>query len=143
MAQLPRLDPHKRLILMTNHRRENFGPGMDQVALALANLAQRPDIEIVFPVQLNPNVQTVFRNRQENFSNLHLVDPVPYLPFIYLMDRCHLILTGFGGIQEKTPSLGKPVLVTRAVTERPEAIVSQASHLLDDQAAYQAVGAIG
>jgi UDP-N-acetylglucosamine 2-epimerase len=152
--ELPRLDPAKRLILVTNHRRENFGPGMEQVALALAQLAGRPDVEIVFPVHLNPNVQAAFRWRLGHLPNLHLIDPVPYLPFIYLMDRCHLILTDSGGIQEEAPSLGKPVLVTRAVTERPEAvesgtarlvgtdsraIVEHATLLLDDPRAYQAV----
>ncbi len=153
-AQLPRLHSDKRLILVTNHRRENFGPGMAQVAQAIAELAQRPDVEIIFPVHLNPNVQAAFRARLGHFPNLHLIDPVPYLPFLYLMDRCHLILTDSGGIQEEAPSLGKPVLVTRAVTERPEAlesgtarlvgtdsqaIVREASRLLDDPAAYRAV----
>ncbi|MFH1033751.1 MAG: UDP-N-acetylglucosamine 2-epimerase (non-hydrolyzing) [Pseudomonadota bacterium] len=151
--QLPRLDPAKRLLLVTNHRRENFGPGMEQVALAIAELARRPEVEIIFPVHPNPHVQAAFRQRLGHLGNLHLIDPVPYLPFIHLMDRSHLILTDSGGIQEEAPSLGKPVLVTRAVTERPEAIesgsatlvgtdsqeiVRQASRLLDDPQAYQA-----
>jgi UDP-N-acetylglucosamine 2-epimerase len=111
-------------------------------------------VEIVFPVHLNPNVQAAFRSRLGHLANLHLIDPVAYLPFIHLMDRSHLILTDSGGIQEEAPSLGKPVLVTRAVTERPEAIesgtarlvgtdsraiVREASRLLDDPQAYQAV----
>ena len=151
---LPRLDPGKRLLLVTNHRRENFGPGMERVAQALVTLAQRPDLEIVFPVHLNPHVRAVFWERLASLPNVHLTQPLSYLPFIYMMDRCHLILTDSGGIQEEAPSLGKPVLVTRALTERPEAlesgvarlvgtdsqaIVAEASRLLDDAGAYRAV----
>lgn len=154
---LPRLDPGKRLLLVTNHRRENFGPGMEEVAQALLALARRPDLEIVFPVHLNPRVRAAFTERLASLPNVHLMEPLSYLPFIYLMDRCHLILTDSGGIQEEAPSLGKPVLVTRAVTERPEAIesgvarlvgtdsraiVQEATRLLDDEQAYQAVQSI-
>ena len=153
-AQLPPLDPAKRMLLVTNHRRENFGPAMEEVARAIAVLARRPDVEIVFPVHLNPRVREAFMERLDGLPNVHLLEPLSYLPFIYLMDRCHLIITDSGGIQEEAPSLGKPVLVTRAVTERPEAlesgvarlvgtdsraIVEQATRLLDDAQAYQAV----
>lgn len=155
--RLPRLDPGKRLLLVTNHRRENFGPGMEEVAQAILTLAQRPDLEIVFPVHLNPRVRAAFMARLGSLPNVHLLEPLSYLPFIYLMDRCHLILTDSGGIQEEAPSLNKPVLVTRAVTERPEAlesgvarlvgtdsraIVQEATRLLDDPEAYRAVQAI-
>ena len=145
------LDPGKRLILVTGHRRENFGKGFDRIAKALATLARRDDIEIVYPVHLNPNVGGPIRRVLGTKSGVHLLDPLDYLPFVYLMDRAHLVITDSGGIQEEAPSLGKPVLVMREVTERPEAveagtvrlvgtdpkrIVAETERLLDDARAY-------
>lgn len=119
------LDPAKRLILVTGHRRENFGEGFQNICEALADVAAtHPDVEILYPVHLNPNVrrpvQEILAARQ--LRNVHLTDPVDYLPFVYLMERSHFILTDSGGVQEEAPSLGKPVLVMRETTERPEAI---------------------
>jgi len=113
----------KRLILVTGHRRESFGEGLDQICLALRELVQsNDDICIVYPVHLNPNVrEPVFRILQ-GVQRVHLIDPLPYASFVYLMDRAYLILTDSGGIQEEAPSLGKPVLVMRDTTERPEGI---------------------
>jgi len=121
------LDPAKKLILVTGHRRENFGEGFKSVCNALAEIAQtRSDIEILYPVHLNPNVQEpvsrILGNQQHH--NIHLIEPVDYLPFVYLMNRAYLILTDSGGVQEEAPSLGKPVLVMRNTTERPEAILA-------------------
>jgi UDP-N-acetylglucosamine 2-epimerase (non-hydrolysing) len=143
------LDPAKRLVLVTSHRRENFGPGFESVMRALARLASRPDVQIVYPVHRNPNVAGPARRMLSGVPNVVLLDPLPYAPFVDLMRRCRLILTDSGGIQEEAPSLGKPVLVLREKTERPEAveagtvrlvgtceerIVSEASRLLDDEA---------
>lgn len=119
------LDPSKRLILVTCHRRENFGEGFENICRALAELAETlSDIEIVCPLHLNPNVrgpvQRLLGGGRHN--NIHLIDPLDYLPFVYLIDRSYLILTDSGGIQEEAPSLGKPVLVMRETTERPEAL---------------------
>lgn len=119
------LDPAKRLILVTGHRRENFGDGFQNICQALADIAEaHTDVEVLYPVHLNPNVrrpvQEVLAARQ--LRNVHLIDPVDYLPFVYLMDRAHLIITDSGGVQEEAPSLGKPVLVMRETTERPEAV---------------------
>lgn len=148
------LDPGKRLILVTGHRRESFGDGFDRICTALARLAERPDTEVVYPVHLNPNVREPVRRILGNRPRVHLIEPLDYLPFVYLMDRSYLIVTDSGGIQEEAPSLGKPVLVMREVTERPEAveagtvqlvgtdvdrIVGAASELLDDPEAYQRV----
>ncbi|MBI2978909.1 MAG: UDP-N-acetylglucosamine 2-epimerase (non-hydrolyzing), partial [Rhodospirillales bacterium] len=102
------LDRAKRLILVTGHRRENFGPGFELIAAALAKLAGRDDVEIVYPVHLNPNVAGPMRQRLGNKPNIHLLEPLDYLPFVYLMDRAHLVITDSGGIQEEAPSLGKP-----------------------------------
>jgi len=144
------LDSQKRLILVTGHRRENFGAGFENICLALADIARRnADVEILYPVHLNPNVQEPVRRilGGGDISNVHLIEPVDYLPFVYLMNRCHLIITDSGGVQEEAPSLGKPVLVMRDTTERPEAvqagtvrlvgtdraaIVTEANALLDD-----------
>jgi len=149
------LDPAKRLILVTGHRRENFGAGFENICSALADIANRnPDVEILYPVHLNPNVQEPVKRilGAGNISNVHLIEPVDYLPFVYLMNRSYLIITDSGGVQEEAPSLGKPVLVMRDTTERPEAvqagtvllvgtdsatIVKEANALLDDGAAYQ------
>ncbi len=121
-AQFDFLDPGKRLITVTGHRRENFDGGLERMCEALARLASRGDVEIVYPVHLNGNVQRAAKSVLGDAENVHLIEPQDYLPFVYLMDRSHLIVTDSGGIQEEAPSLGKPVLVTRDVTERPEAI---------------------
>lgn len=148
------LDQSKKLILVTGHRRENFGKGFEEICNALAEIAQiNPDVEILYPVHLNPNVQEPVKRilGDGRLSNIHLTEPVDYLPFVYLMNRSHLIITDSGGVQEEAPSLGKPVLVMRETTERPEAlkagtvklvgtdrekIVAEATLLLKDQAAY-------
>ncbi|WP_217390087.1 non-hydrolyzing UDP-N-acetylglucosamine 2-epimerase [Deefgea piscis] len=151
-AQFPFLDANKRLILVTGHRRENFGQGFENICAALAELAQRPDVEILYPMHLNPNVQEPVRRILSGLSNVHLIEPQDYLPFVYLMTRAYLILTDSGGVQEEAPSLGKPVLVMRDTTERPEAveagtvklvgtnqalIVKEATELLDNPTAYE------
>jgi len=145
------LNSGRRLILVTGHRRENFGHGLEQVALGLRDLADRGDVEVVYPVHLNPRVQQTANTILSGHDNIHLIDPLEYAPFITLMRRAYLIVTDSGGIQEEAPSLGKPVLVTRDTTERPEAItsgaarlvgtdrkalVSAATELLDDREAY-------
>ncbi|AKA33499.1 UDP-N-acetylglucosamine 2-epimerase (non-hydrolyzing) [Acinetobacter baumannii] len=117
------LDKNKKLVLVTGHRRENFGQGFLNICSALANLAKKyPDIQIVYPVHLNPNVQQPVNELLAGIKNIHLIAPQDYLPFVYLMNRSYLILTDSGGIQEEAPSLGKPVLVMRDTTERPEAV---------------------
>ncbi|WP_284879644.1 non-hydrolyzing UDP-N-acetylglucosamine 2-epimerase [Acinetobacter variabilis] len=117
------LDSKKKLILVTGHRRENFGQGFLNICTALANIAkQYPDVQIVYPVHLNPNVQKPVNELLSGISNIYLIAPQDYLPFVYLMNRSYLILTDSGGIQEEAPSLGKPVLVMRDTTERPEAV---------------------
>lgn len=117
------LDPTKKLILVTGHRRENFGQGFLNICTALANIAkQYPEVQIVYPVHLNPNVQKPVNELLSGISNIYLIAPQDYLPFVYLMNRSYLILTDSGGIQEEAPSLGKPVLVMRDTTERPEAV---------------------
>lgn len=117
------LDAQKRLILVTGHRRENFGQGFLNICTALVNLAKKyPDLQIVYPVHLNPNVQQPVNELLTGIDNVFLIAPQDYLPFVYLMNRSYLILTDSGGIQEEAPSLGKPVLVMRDTTERPEAV---------------------
>ncbi|EKU50569.1 UDP-N-acetylglucosamine 2-epimerase, partial [Acinetobacter sp. WC-323] len=117
------LEQEKKLILVTGHRRENFGQGFLNICQALANLAKKyPDIQIVYPVHLNPNVQQPVNALLADIDNVYLIAPQDYLPFVYLMNRSYLILTDSGGIQEEAPSLGKPVLVMRDTTERPEAV---------------------
>lgn len=119
------LDPARRLILVTGHRRENFGEGFQNICHALADIAARHDnVEILYPVHLNPNVRQPVAEilAARRLDNVHLVEPVDYLPFVHLMDRAHLIITDSGGVQEEAPSLGKPVLVMRDTTERPEAV---------------------
>jgi UDP-N-acetylglucosamine 2-epimerase (non-hydrolysing) len=148
------LDSGKRLILVTGHRRESFGGGFERICSALARLAQREDVEIVYPVHLNPNVKGPVEARLGSLANVHLIAPQDYLPFVYLMDRADVILTDSGGVQEEAPSLGKPVLVMRDTTERPEAVeagtvrlvgtdedlvVAETVRLLDDPAAYEAM----
>lgn len=151
------LDPDKRLIVVTGHRRENFDGGLERMCEALVRLAARGDTEIVYPVHLNANVQRAANAVLSETEAVHLIEPQDYLPFVYLMDRAHLVISDSGGIQEEAPSLGKPVLVTRDVTERPEAIaagtcrlvgtdidriVSEAEALLDDPDEYARVSAI-
>jgi UDP-N-acetylglucosamine 2-epimerase (non-hydrolysing) len=151
------LDPARRLVVITGHRRENFGQGMQEICLALAELSQKwPDVDFVYPVHLNPNVlEPVDRIlRTIDRKNLHLIEPLDYLSFVYLLIRSDVVLTDSGGIQEEAPSLGKPVVVMRETTERPEAveagtailagnskvrIVEEVSRLLDDQSCYQSM----
>lgn len=117
------LNPRKKLILVTGHRRESFGGGFERICESLLQIAtEHKDVEIVYPVHLNPNVQEPVKNLISNINNIFLIEPQQYLPFCYLMDRAHIILTDSGGIQEEAPSLGKPVLVMRENTERPEAL---------------------
>jgi UDP-N-acetylglucosamine 2-epimerase (non-hydrolysing) len=118
------LDPAKKLILVTGHRRESFGHGFDEICAALHRIAQRDDVQIVYPVHLNPSVQAPVRRMLGGLPNVHLLEPQGYVPFVHLMMRSHIVLTDSGGIQEEAPSLGKPVLVMRAVTERPEAVAA-------------------
>jgi UDP-N-acetylglucosamine 2-epimerase len=142
----------ERIILITGHRRESFGAPLEQLCLALRDIArERQDTALVYPVHLNPHVQEPVRRILGSEERVFLIPPLPYLPFVYLMDRSDLIITDSGGIQEEAPSLGKPVLVTRGVTERPEAVVAgvarlvgtdryriveEARRLLSDRAAY-------
>lgn len=150
-AQFFFLKPGKRLLLVTGHRRENFGTGFEQICRALKVLSERDDLQIVYPVHLNPNVQEPVKRLLAGSKNVHLIEPLDYLPFVYLMSRSDLILTDSGGIQEEAPSLGKPVLVMRDTTERPEAvdagtvrlvgtsverITTETTHLLDNPEAY-------
>jgi UDP-N-acetylglucosamine 2-epimerase (non-hydrolysing) len=112
-----------KYVLITGHRRENFGEGFLQICHALKDLADLyPQVHFVYPVHLNPNVQEPVRKILAGVSNIHLIEPLDYQPFVYLLKNCHLVLTDSGGIQEEAPSLGKPVLVMREVTERPEAV---------------------
>lgn len=153
-AQFAFLDAGKRLVLVTGHRRESFGEGFENICRALAELAARGDVEVVYPVHLNPNVQEPVRRVLGGAERVHLLPPLDYVPFIHLMRRAHLVLTDSGGIQEEAPSLGKPVLVMRETTERPEAveagtvrlvgtdrarIVGEAARLLDSREAYEAM----
>lgn len=122
-AQFPMLSEGRRVILVTGHRRESFGGGFDRICDALARIATRfPDVDIVYPMHLNPQVREPVTRWLSHIDNIYLIDPLDYLPFVYLMSRSHLILTDSGGIQEEAPSLGKPVLVMRDTTERPEAV---------------------
>ncbi len=151
-GSLADLDTGRKLILVTAHRRESFGPGFDGICSALNRLASRPDVRIVYPVHPNPNVREVVARRLGSHPNIQLIDPLPYVPFVDLMGRAHVLLTDSGGIQEEGPSLGKPVLVMRDKTERPEAvdagtarltgtepdrIVAEVEQLLDDPAEYE------
>jgi UDP-N-acetylglucosamine 2-epimerase (non-hydrolysing) len=121
--KFPFLKEGKKLILVTGHRRESFGGGFERICEALARTArQHPDVQIVYPVHLNPNVQQPVNQLLKGIDNIHLIEPLDYLPFVYLMNRAEIILTDSGGIQEEAPSLGKPVLVMRDSTERPEAV---------------------
>lgn len=121
-SQFSFLKPQRKVLLVTGHRRENFGEGFLDICKALRTLARRPDIQIVYPVHLNPNVQGPVNEHLGALPNVHLIEPLDYLAFVRLMQRAHVILTDSGGVQEEAPSLGKPVLVMRDVTERPEAV---------------------
>jgi UDP-N-acetylglucosamine 2-epimerase (non-hydrolysing) len=119
----PFLSSEQKVILVTGHRRESFGGGFERICESLAKIAkQHPEIEIVYPVHLNPNVQKPVNKLLVGIKNIHLIEPQEYLSFVYLMNRSTIILTDSGGIQEEAPSLGKPVLVMRDTTERPEAV---------------------
>jgi UDP-N-acetylglucosamine 2-epimerase len=149
--------PGKRLILVTAHRRESFGEGFHRICQAIAAIADRKDVHVVYPVHPNPNVQVVVNEHLRSHPNISLCDPMDYVPFIDLMRRAYLILTDSGGIQEEGPSLGKPVLVLREKTERPEAveagtvklvgtdiarIVSETAALLDSPEEYERMSRI-
>lgn len=121
-AKFKFLSPAKRLILVTGHRRENFGSGFENICNAISLISQKDSVEVVYPVHLNPNVQEPVRRILGCRKNIHLIEPLDYLPFVYLMGRSYLILTDSGGIQEEAPAIGKPVLVMRETTERPEAL---------------------
>jgi UDP-N-acetylglucosamine 2-epimerase (non-hydrolysing) len=153
-AQFEFLDTAKRLILVTGHRRENQDGGIARVCGALADIAARGDVQVVYPVHLNPKVLAAADTVLAGVKDVHLIEPLSYLPFVWLMDRSYLVVTDSGGIQEEAPSFGKPVLVTRDTTERPEALdagtvklvgtdtadlVREINHLLDDPAAYAAM----
>jgi UDP-N-acetylglucosamine 2-epimerase (non-hydrolysing) len=130
-AILPIRDFNRRLILVTGHRRENFGAGFENICSAIADIAGLyPDVDIVYPVHLNPQVQEPVRRILGKTSNVRLIPPLDYLPFVHLMSQAHLILTDSGGVQEEAPSLGVPVLVMRDTTERPEAVAAGAVRLV-------------
>lgn len=148
------IDPTKRMILVTGHRRESYGEGFEQLCLALSELAKHEDVVIVYPVHLNPNVRSVVLERLSGLPRIHLLESVDYLPFVYLLEAAYFIITDSGGIQEEALSLGTPVLITRDTTERPEAIaaggaklvganakkiVAEAKLLLEDPIAYEAM----
>ena len=153
-ARFDFLDPSKKLILVTGHRRENFDGGIERICKALKTLAARGDVQIVYPVHPNPNVRAVVGQVLDGVSDIHLIEPQDYLPFLYLQKKSHLVLTDSGGVQEEAPSLGKPVLVMRENTERPEGvtagtarlvgtdygtILENTNRLLDDTAAYKSM----
>ena len=147
------IDKTKKLILVTGHRRESFGGGFERICTALAEIAeQRSDVQIVYPMHLNPNVREPVNRLLSKHHNIILIEPQDYLPFVYLMDKSHIIITDSGGVQEEAPSLGKPVLVMRDTTERPEAveagtvklvgtdasrIVSETLELLNNEESYK------
>lgn len=148
------LQPGLKLVLVTGHRRESFGPGFERICQALRTLSERDDVQIVYPVHLNPNVREPVWRVLGACPRIHLIEPLEYVPFVYLMSRAYLIVTDSGGVQEEAPSLGKPVLVMRETTERLEAveagtaklvgtdcerIVAEAVRLLEDAAAYRAM----
>jgi UDP-N-acetylglucosamine 2-epimerase (non-hydrolysing) len=123
--RFPFLKAGRKLVLVTGHRRESFGGGFERICQALVDTAKRfPEVEIVYPVHLNPNVREPVNRLLAGIDNVHLIEPLEYLPFVYLMNQAYVILTDSGGIQEEAPSLGKPVLVMRDTTERPEAVAA-------------------
>lgn len=149
------IEEGRKIILITGHRRENFGEGFIQICEAIRNLALKyPDIDLVYPVHFNPNVRKPVYDLLGGIPNIYLIEPIEYLPFIYIMERSYLLLTDSGGIQEEAPSLGKPVIVMRNTTERPEAvdagtvilagtskekIFNEVSRLIDDQEHYHSM----
>ncbi len=153
-ARFPFLDADRPLVLVTGHRRENFGQGFENICRALKDISVGSDAQIVYPVHLNPNVQEPVKRILGDAGDVHLIAPQDYLPFVWLMQRARLIITDSGGVQEEAPSLGKPVLVMRNTTERPEAveagtvllvgtdaqrITGEALRLLGDAVAYDAM----
>lgn len=154
-TRFPFLEDNAKLVLITGHRRESFGGGFERICEAIAQVARaRPDVQLIYPVHLNPNVREPVRRLLVDLNNVHLIEPTDYLPFVYLMNRASVILTDSGGIQEEAPSLGKPVLVMRETTERPEAveagtvklvgtqvdkIVSELTELLANDGTYRAM----
>jgi len=124
------LSADRKMVLVTGHRRENFGDGFAGICAALRELGERTDVDIVYPVHLNPNVRGPVMEMLGDLPNIHLIAPVSYAPFVHLMQRATLILTDSGGVQEEAPSLGKPVLVMRNVTERPEAVAAGTARLV-------------
>lgn len=153
--EIPLNHPGEKMILITGHRRESFGPGFESICTALRQISERnPDVRLIYPVHPNPNVQEPVRRILGSVERIHLIDPLPYPAFAHLMAKSYLILTDSGGVQEEAPALGKPVLVMRRATERPEAIqagtarlvgtdtrtiVQETERLLHDPAAYQAM----
>jgi UDP-N-acetylglucosamine 2-epimerase len=152
--KFPWIDNSRRMILVTGHRRESFGDGFQNICRALKEIAQRSDVQIVYPVHLNPNVRGPVFDLLSGLDNVHLIEPVDYVSLVYLLKRCHFVLTDSGGIQEEAPSLLKPVLVMRSTSERMEAIdagaarlvgtnpaeiISGAVKLLDNPTAYEAM----
>jgi UDP-N-acetylglucosamine 2-epimerase (non-hydrolysing) len=149
------LNVSKRMVLITGHRRENFGDGFEQICKSISLMAEKfPDVEYVYPVHLNPRVREPVNRLLSKLDNVFLIEPLDYLPFVYLMNQAYILLTDSGGIQEEAPSLGKPVLVMRDVTERPEAvdagtvklvgtsvekITAELSELLNNEVAYAAM----
>ena len=152
-AKFPELDESKKLILVTGHRRESFGGGFERICEALAEIATaHPEAQVLYPMHLNPNVREPVNRILKDVKNVQLIEPQDYLPFVYLMSKAHIIVTDSGGVQEEAPSLGKPVLVMRDTTERPEAvaagtvklvgtdknqIIAEVKNLLTNQADYQ------
>jgi UDP-N-acetylglucosamine 2-epimerase (non-hydrolysing) len=128
------IDSNQKLILVTGHRRESFGEGFKQICLALAEISKRDDVQIVYPVHLNPNVQEAVYGMLNDRPNIKLLEPLDYVSLIWLMQRCYFVLTDSGGIQEEAPSFGKPVLVMRQTTERPEGIEAGSARLVGTQA---------
>jgi UDP-N-acetylglucosamine 2-epimerase (non-hydrolysing) len=155
--KLPAFKPNSKIILVTGHRRENLGKGLEEICNAIVQLVkQHEDIEVVYPVHLNPQVQEPVNRILGALPNVHLIAPLDYLPFVYLMDKSYLILTDSGGIQEEAPTLGKPVLVMRDTTERPEAvtagtvilvgtqpesIIKEVTYLINNNEAYKKMSA--
>ena len=150
-TQFQFLDPAKRLVLVTGHRRENFGDGFIHICNAIKRVALRPDVQVVYPMHMNPNVRKPVNEILGGLTNVHLIEPLDYLSFLYMMRQSYLIMTDSGGVQEEAPSLGKPVIVMRDTTERPEAVdagtvilagteteamASAAERLLDDRSFY-------
>lgn len=151
-AQLPAQGENRKIVLVTAHRRENFDGGIQEIATAILKLAERNDTLVVFPVHPNPNVSGPMHMLLGSHPNIRLLPPLEYVPFVYLLSRCHFVLTDSGGVQEEAPALGKPVLVMRNTTERPEGvdagtallvgtaaerIFGEAKRLLDDRRHYQ------